>query len=231
MKIVTQELLDSYLKNDWVLEKLQTPAALSDDSFTIQRWLKDTPPKRAVFEQVYGDLFKDGPRKSVLDVGGGFCALTRELAKNHDYDLLEISAHDAADKIHAVESDIGRPFFIESEWSAYTPQRSYDIIIANDLFPNVDQRLSLFLERYLPFAKEMRLSLTFYNTPRTYPTKRINADEILYMLAYDGAHTALALEKYAGQIGVDKLAMLKDTTISVYPNGRHVALVTLKNNT
>ena len=48
---------------------------------------------------------------------------------------------------------------------------NYDIIIANDIFPNVDQRLAMFLKFFLPRCKSMRLSLAWYNLIKYFQVK------------------------------------------------------------
>lgn len=118
-----------------------------------------------IYSHLYGDLLKPrGLRRSILDVGGGFTALSRLLIRQHNYHLMDILAHDPPEMLRSVEGHLGQAFWISADWQAAEPGL-YDIVIANDLFPNVDQRLSLFLRKYLPICAEMRLSLNYYNTP------------------------------------------------------------------
>ena len=105
---------------------------------------------------------------------------------------------------------------------------NFDVVVANDLLPNVDQRLSLFLERYLPVTRRLRLSLTYYPQPRFYRTRRIESDELLCMLAWDGNLTARALEPHLGRIDDGDLALLTRPATSLYANGRLVCLVDLR---
>jgi hypothetical protein len=104
----------------------------------------------------------------------------------------------------------------------------YDLVIANDLFPNADQRLQLFIERALPIARVLRLSLTYYNRPRFYLTKRMDADEILCLLAWDGKQTANALVPFRDRIVLPDFAQFDEIDDSVFDNGRQVAVVTLR---
>src|SRR5262249_9598958 len=104
----------------------------------------------------------------------------------------------------------------------------WDLVIANDLFPNVDQRLTLFLERFLPKACEVRLSLTYYNSSRFYRVKRIDADEALCMLAWDGNQVAQALLPYQSRITAPRFNQLSKTLSKLYANDRQVCSVSLK---
>ena len=117
--------------------------------------------------------FKAG--QSVLDVGcGDDCYEASRLVSRYEFIDLEKTNVDWLD----FDMEKGS---IEYK---YDPPNGWDIIIANDVFPNVDQRLELFLEKYLPHCKEMRLSLTYFDEPHWYRAKRIDGDEVLTMLAW-----------------------------------------------
>lgn len=103
------------------------------------------------------------------------------------------------------------------------------MVIANDLFPNVDQRLALFIDKLLPYCKEMRLLLTYYNSPRFYKVKRVDGNEIFYIQAWEGFQTKRFLEKYAERITNPDLDGLLENRPSIFPNGRLVCYVVLKN--
>jgi len=114
-----------------------------------------TDPKQEIFDILYADL--NG--KSVLDVGCG----------EFNYML-------PAAEYEGVDLKFGM------DWYDHKPG-NYDVIIANDLFPNVDQRLELFLDKYLPHCKEMRLSLTYFDEPKWYRATRPEG-EVITMLAW-----------------------------------------------
>lgn len=115
--------------------------------------------------------------------------------------------------------------FIRAQDWATLEVAHYDLVIANDIFPNVDQRLEIFLERFLPCTKRMRLSLTYYDKPRFYMTRRIDADEMLCMLAWNGEHVASVLKKYTAKIIDANFEIFLRPVQSVYPNARQVCLV------
>ena len=72
---------------------------------------------------------------------------------------------------------------------------TYDIVIANDIFPDVDQRLEIFIDKMLPKCKELRLVLTYYNEPRFYQMKRNDDSEVLTFLSWDGEILGMKLRK------------------------------------
>lgn len=180
-----------------------------------------------IFERLYGDLLGDSPRRRVLDIGGGLTCFTRFLAQKHDYELIDLLAHDGGAAGSLAPESAGRGVVHAMDWRDFTPSATYDLIIANDLFPNVDQRFSLFLDQFLPHANEVRLSLTYYPEPRYYLTRRLEGEEILCMLAWDGQATARVIEKHLGRIEDVDLSLLHQDNVSVYPNGRQVCLVSL----
>ena len=237
MIIYTNEMLQEYLENDWILKLLLDEEKVEDKGVRTHQWLKDMENKRLVFSHVYGDLLcnkkqEDDTKKVVLDVGGGYSAITRRLIANHEYHLLDFIAHGGQDTIHYVEQEYQKRFWINGDWMDYDIASSpCDIIIANDIFPDVDQRLELFIEKYLPYCKEMRLVLTFYNEPKYYRTKRVDDAEVLTFLSWDGEITSIKLKKYIDRLvdtDRDDLDILKDIKDSIYWNGRQVAYVTFR---
>lgn len=153
-------------------------------------------PKREIFEILYADL--NG--KSVLDVGCG----------EFNYML-------PAAEYEGVDLKFGM------DWYDHKPG-NYDVIIANDLFPNVDQRLELFLDKYLPHCKEMRLSLTYFDEPKWYRAKRIDGDEILTVAAWNKERLELIIWRLGPHENGDDV--IEDYQ-GIFPNGRKVLLVWL----
>jgi len=231
MRLLTREWLDSYMADDSVARLLnQADKGDGQESvmFTSQRWLRDTPAKRLAYHVLYGDLLDaEAPRRRVLDMGGGFSSLSRLMLQRHDYWLVETNSHDRAADLRIMQGRHGS-FWLDSDWYALDNLGPQDLVIANDLFPNVDQRLALFLERFVPHSREIRLSLTFYNHPRFYPTRRVDADEMLWMLAWDGDQTRRALEPYLDRIIEPDLDLLTQSGPSLFPNGRQVCVLRLR---
>ncbi len=226
MRLVAQNAIDAYLANDSISQHLDE-AGTAYESLTCQRWLRDTPAKRYIYQELYGDLLNASAPQRILDVGGGLTGMTPALAKKHDYTLVELLAHDNEQLAHAMMQDAGRDFIYMADWYEMQMGR-YDVVIANDLFPNVDQRLALFLDKILPHAGEVRLSLTYYDVPRFYVTKRVNAEEYLTMLAWNSSQLKHTLEPYAPRIVQADMGCIGNPQPSAYANGRQVCMLTMR---
>lgn len=201
---------DSIGEDDRFLTLLQSQSTGDDLSSVSHRWLLESMPKRMVYSLMYINLLHLRSRaKSIVDVGSGYSSLSRLLASYHEY--------------HPVDLQLSG-----TDWYTYNCP-DVDLIIANDLFPNVDQRLELFLGKFLPHCKEMRLSLTYFNHPKWYTLKRADGNEVLTMLAWTGKQIKEVLDKYNPQ-GTDLTPLLYKDVPSIFPNARQVAIVCLKGN-
>ncbi|MDA1044492.1 MAG: hypothetical protein O3C57_04635 [Verrucomicrobia bacterium] len=229
MKVFTATDLENYQIDDHILRRLDAAVSGNDANLTSHQWLLDSLPKRMIFDSVYGELLQEAtPRQRVLDVGGGCCSLTRVLANRHDYQLLDIMAHAPAEIVHDMERSTDRSFWICDDWHAFKPQGGYDLIIANDLFPNVDQRLSMFLDKFLPICTSLVVTLTYYPKPRFYKVRRVDADEIMFLQAWDERQTKTTLQRYLECVAAPDLDALFGTSESLFPNGRQICQVTFK---
>lgn len=219
--------IDEFLAADPLAARLEA----APSPFTSHRWLVQSAAKRMIYHRLYGDLLvPDAPRRRIADVGGGLTGLTPALVRGHDYTLIDILAHDPADAVAALERDLGARFVVAADWHELTIHRLFDIVIANDLFPNVDQRLALFLARFLPCCRELRLLVTFHNLPRFYPVKRVDGDEVMWMLAWTGQDVARAVEPFADRVIGEPLpaAAWTEDRPSLFANDRQVAIVRLR---
>ena len=156
-----------------------------------------TDPKQEIFEILY--QFEGW--ESLLNVGCGW-----------DY-------AEKMNKSGGIEPGdyYGLDILFNQDWCDFEP-KDYDIIIADDLFPNVDQRLEMFLEKYLPHCKEMRLSLTYFDEPKWYRATRPGG-EVITMLAWTEYQIIITLG--------DRLDCYRKYE-GTFPNGRRVLLVWLK---
>ena len=224
MLLITAHAVERYLENDLTARRLDAASQTGDEALVCQQWLRQTPAKRYIYEKLYGDLFDERVRRKVLDIGGGLTSLTRDLARKQDYEVVDVLAHDCMDTVDALKQEVGRNVVLVNDW-LMIPPNEYDVIIANDLLPNVDQRLVLFLQTFLPRTASLRVSLTWYNSPRFYMTRRIDADEILCMQAWDAQQLSCALEPFASRIISYRPALFHEPHESAYPNGRCVCLI------
>ena len=223
MKRVDSTIVDNFAQPDQIAAILPTAPKL-----TIDRWLKDSNAKRYLAQAIYGDLLHGPHGRSVVDIGGGVSSLTPLLVQNGQYVLVDVLAHDGIEEARAIEAKYDRKIVVQDDWYIALNERlACDVIIANDLFPNVDQRLESFITRAIPLASEIRLSLTFYNSTRFYLCKRIDAEEILCMLAWSGEQVAAVLKKFIDRIDDKGLSLLEGDGGSPFANGRHVVLLTL----
>lgn len=221
--LVTNELLKEYLREDSVNKLLDEASLDNDEQLVCQKWLRQTPAKRYIYQALYGDLLGTSERLKVLDVGGGITSLTRCLASTHEYHLVDLLAHDNLAVAKEIMTEVDRDFIFPTDWADLELQE-YDLVVANDLFPNVDQRLELFLQKLLPSTKTLRISLTWYTEPRYYMTRRLDADEIFCMLAWDQYQLQHVLEKFQQQLVGFDMQLFQQQNGSVYPNGRQVCL-------
>ncbi len=230
MKTYQKSDLETYLQNDWIYQLLSDEEREAEKEIRTNEWMHRMENKRMVYADVYGDLLKDTgegqSRKRVLDVGGGFSALTKVLARNTDYTLVDFLAHGGNEYVRTQDVHL-----IEKDWNEVELEGPYDLVIANDIFPDVDQRMELFIDRMLPICRELRLVLTYYNSPKFYTTKRTDDSEIMTFLSWDGEITALKLKKYVHRLfdtPAEQIEEMKDNFLSIYWNGRQVSYIRIK---
>lgn len=228
MMQISPASLQRYLDDDWVMAALDRFSQAGDDALASQRWLRDSAAKRHIYACLYSDLLRS-QGLTIVDVGGGFNCLTRVLAERHHYNLIEMMAHDAPEQLpglrageHAFALQIG-------DWYEQAFPASCDVVVANDLFPNVDQRLELFLERALPRCREVRLSLTYHDEPKFYLARRLDGEEVLCMLGWSGADLSRVLKPYAPRLINGSIsALVEDQPTSVFANRRQVCVGALR---
>jgi hypothetical protein len=234
MRSYSQKDLDEYLKNDWVLEEIKK--YLEDNVFASQKWLSDIPAKRMIYADVYGELLKTKGKK-ILDVAGGFCGLSRKLIKNHNYTLVDIMTKDNHEKLRQIEKETGCNFWQNISWDEFEIKDDYDLIIVNDIFPNIDQRLGKFLKKYKSQAKEMILTLTCYDMQSKLADfseriinsvynrlKRVDADKIIFVRAPETKEVNKILKNILGR----NTPVLEENNESIFKNGRTVYKIEIK---
>ncbi len=224
MHLVTKQLVTEYLRDDTTKKHLDELSNQGPNNYTCETWLEESSAKRYIYEVIYGPLLQGKSQVTILDVGGGLTSLTTVLASSHNYFLVDLLAHEEQENVNTLQKSVGREFIIPNDW-ATLDDRNYDIIIANDLFPNVDQRLESFLNKFLPRCSHLKMLLTWYDTPRYYKTKRMDGDEIMFMLAWDGMQIKKVLEPFLPSIVDPDLNLFHSSQESVFPNGRQTCLI------
>ena len=219
------------MKNDWILQLLKDEMNADEELIRTNKWLLEMDNKRMIYADVYGDFLhteEKSERKSVLDVGGGVNALTKRLAENSEYYLCDFLAHGGSGYLSKINEE-EQIHWIDQDW--YEAELAeYDVIIANDIFPDVDQRLELFIDRMIPKCHELRLVLTYYNEHRFYQMGRKDDSEVMTFLSWDGEILGMKLKKYLSRIDADEeeLIKMKDNHESIYWNGRQVCYAVVK---
>jgi len=211
MRVHDQELLDSYLVSDRVMELIRSQEGLPPTTCT--RWLMEQSPKRLAISRLYWDLLTEVEGLRVVDVGGGLSVFTPLLADRHDYvlvDPLDLDEHAVAEEVFATTSDV---CWMPIDWAELEPEPC-DVVIANDLFPNVDQRLRMFVDRWRPVSSELRLLVTYFIEPRWYRARREGADEVLTVSAWSKSDVETFLAE------CDHVDVVLPEPRSIYGNGR-----------
>ncbi len=95
MKIYKHDDLERYLENDWILVWLKQNEQEHEKEIRTHQWMMEMENKRAIYADVYGDILRGdmASDKRVLDVGGGYNALTKILMRNSRYTLVDFMAH------------------------------------------------------------------------------------------------------------------------------------------
>ena len=228
MKLLTKGLLDQYLQDDLISKLMDEHFTDEDEDLKCQIWLRESAPKRLVFNLLYGDLLSpESERLKVLDVGGGLSGFTKFLSKKHDYFLVDFQAHNNDCELKRILKNSNRDFIYPMDWIDLK-EDNYDIIIANDIFPNVDQRLDIFLKKFLPRCKLMSLSLTWYNFEKYFQVRRTIGDEIFTILSWDQSQTMRVIKKYKDRVIDYSSEKFNISKSSLYPNGRSVGIIEFK---
>jgi len=220
----TQDDLDSYKANDYISNWLAVNTDQSEQELGSNKWLTDSPIKRLVFHDIYADLLGGKKGKKILDIGGGVTAYTKILGDFHNYTLVDILSHDD----QAIAESIFREHnisFLKDDWYKVSFKNRFDIVICNDLFPNVDQRINIFLRRLLPISTSLRVLLTYHNNDRFYKVKRTDADEIMFLQAWSGQQLRQVLELIFPELEQSALTGLSSDRPSLYANGRLISLL------
>lgn len=189
-----------------------------------QQWLVDSAAKRYIWRLLYGLIPASGMK--ILDIGGGISSMTCYLAESHHYQLADVLVHDSADIAHRLAEKY-RFFLHQCDW-ATLPYFESDVIIAVDLFPNVDQRLSEFLYWAENRAPLVILLLTFYPFPRSYLAKRVDTEELLTVCAWGKSELSRCLADHYGETNCDDAIDQSIVSDSLFHNGRRCIAMTSK---
>lgn len=228
MDVVTSVSVARYRQDDVLDDLLDRHSRPADERLTTQRWLRSDAAKRAVTWAVYGELLAtEGLR--VLDIGAGLSALQRLLAARHDYIAIDLLAHETVETAETFVASAPGLDLRVTDWAGVDADDvgEVDIIVTNDLFPNVDQRLIGFLDWASGLGHRMIASLTYFATPRAYAARRVDGDEILHVASWNAGQIQ-ACDGVAGWHGLSFDDSDSPYPASVFANGRNVAVASLE---
>jgi hypothetical protein len=228
IRIVDQNTLNSYLENDWVAQSLHCLDEADIVLFTTDKWLLNSPAKRCIFDLLYGDLIHSEKRIRVLDVGGGLSSFAWSKFSKIDYEVLDLFHHESSESLNSFHTVHPRAKLIREDWYGFEITQNYDVVIANDLFPNVDQRVDEFIEKFSQHTSEIRLSLTYYNQRRCYKVKRVDADEVFFIRPWNGQQLGAVLTPFIEDLNKLTPEKLTGSTESIFENGRQVCTVAVR---
>jgi hypothetical protein len=235
IKTFTNQDLNMYSieKKDYILQivKPKLRRKFFSESFITNEWLISSLAKRMLFEEIYGDLLiPSSKRLKILDVGGGVKLAQKIIANNYDYTVMDIFNHDKKKncenffKMHGIKS-------INTDWFLRMADfEKFDLIIANDLFPNVDQRLDDFLQIVYNSGASFRILLTFYDN-KFYSVKRVDQDEHMSMKSWNLQNVKDSLKNSLFQLKNEITISLDNASSTLFSNNRRLALFkSIKNN-
>jgi hypothetical protein len=151
---VDTDYLNKYAENDYLL-----PIITGEMKWVTERISKSREYqnminhqwKRAMFDSLYGDIVGE----KVLDLAGSYCGVPN-LIINNNYTLVD------QDKILFDLENISfkNISFFNQRFQDFVPVEKYDVVIACDLFLS-NSVFADFPDKFLPFCKEIRFSLTY----------------------------------------------------------------------
>ena len=221
---VDQDFVNSYLQDDWIARAIKHEKNITKTiMFASQSWLESDPVKRSIFSEIYSSLLYSEKGLRVLDIGGGVSQFTHELSSRHYYSLTDLLAHDDQQIVQAALLEQGVEILVKDWLSLET--ENFDYVVCNDLLPNVDQRLSLFLEKFLPVSKNIILLLTWHNGNLFYATKRQDADELMFQSSWRGDQLLPVLRDFSQFIVDYDEEKIQKSVKSPFRNGRSACIV------
>ena len=220
--------LAEYLKKDYLLE-IFSSSPEANQFLGCNKWLVESPQKRTIFNLIYADLLckkNNKTKENILDIGSGINLAQPLIAMNCNMTIVEALSHDNIAMAKQMTSDSGIELRIGDWYEILENLPHFNIIIANDIFPNVDQRLVSFLKSVSRLGDEIRVSLTLYPDGKFYNVKRIDAEEKMCMKAWSVIDVYRSLTDEWPELKGSELEKLLVFDESIFDNGRTVFIVT-----
>ena len=189
--------------------------------FILDKWVSSNPIRHKINCWIVNQLEIIKPKR-ILEIGGGISYLNQYIHSNYDYVNIDFLAHKSEEEVDFLSKSNMQ--VIHSDWRSFDFS-GFDLCIAIDIFPNVDQGLSLFLKK-ASIIPSMLMSLTLYENDRFYRTIRVDGDEILTVVPWNLRQ--LQGETKSEILNIDSITKPKYSE-SAFENKRDVFLVSMHN--
>lgn len=190
-------------------------------NLAINRWVIDAPIRHEINCWVMNQVEQIMPKR-ILEIGGGVSYFNYFLNKRYEYVNVDFLAHRSEEEVRF--SSNHEISIVESDWRDFDFS-GFDLCIALDIFPNVDQGISAFLRKSADI-QTLLMSFTVFEIDRFYRAKRLDGDEILTMVPWN-------LQQLQREVSseISNLDILTDIghVDSAFSNNRNVFLVSLHN--
>lgn len=193
----------------------------TDSEFICSQWLQNSPGKFEAFQRCYRGLVGDGiPVGRVVDIGGGLNHITEHLLESREYVLVD-PIHHLSTGEKKLLTRLGGDWLLKQDW-ADSNFNNCDMIVANDLFPNVDFRIGKFLRTvHNSNAFGLRMVLTLHHDERALHVKRDETGESLTVIPLPVREVVRELELFAPNVDFRQL-LARPNHQSGWRNGRYM---------
>ena len=217
----SKKKLQIYLENDFVLEQLSSRKKFKNTYY--DDWILENSAKRMIYSEIIKQLnpFK---KKSLIDVGGGIHYFTNYFANNFSYTLIDPLYNFDKIKLKNFRKNQSNMNHIKSDWINYNGKKA-KLMLANDLFPNIDQRIEQFIKFAKKYCETLFLIATFHNEPKSYLTKRTDANEFLWVSQFSGFLLTNILQRVGLNISYYHKNKIRRLNENLFLNNRQVILL------
>lgn len=196
---------------------------LSGTNFLSDRWMKENPNKLSIYLNMYQDLFNSN--NEIFDIGGGISILSKLLSMGNNYTLIDPLVNEPRSEILLNFLIANRIRHIENDWYEILEKqvKKESVVVANDFFPNIDQRIVAFLELAERKKFYFRITLTWYSFLKYYKVQRTDADEQMILAQFQEFDIEKILAKYIEKSRIDYV--LNNATDSFFENQRKICIL------
>lgn len=200
----------------------------NDSDLICSQWLRNSPGKFEAFQRCYRGLVGGGiPKGRIVDVGGGLNHITEHLLESGGYVLVDPIHHLSTGEKKLLTRIGEKDWLVKQDW-ADSNFNNCDMIVANDLFPNVDFRIGKFLRTvHDSNAFELRMVLTVHHDERALHVKRDETGESLTVIPLPVREVVRELESFAPNVDFRQL-LARPNHQSGWPNGRYMYFLQFK---